>query len=209
MDVTDNAESRGTFARRSVLGVGLGGAALSLLPLLFGRGTATASAPTTTAPPKRPTVDDVDLLGFAQGVEMAARALYDMALGTSSLSGSDRDVFVTLRESHEAYVQAFSGMLGRQAPLQVNDDVVALLEADFTGSTAAVLAAAYTLESTAVATHRDIVRELQGTDGANLIASILVIEACHGTVLAAMAGKTDLDELLVNEEAAALAPAKG
>jgi hypothetical protein len=209
MDVTDNAEPRGTFARRSVLGGGLAGAAVSLLPLLFGRGNAAASAPATTAPPKRPTVDDVALLGFAQGVEMAARSLYDMALGTSSLSGSDRDVFVTIRESHDAYVQSLSGLLGRVAPLQVNEDVVALLEAGFTGSTADALAAAYTLESTAVATHRDILRELQGTDGANLVASILVIEARHGTVLAAMAGKTDLDDLLVNEEAAALAPAKG
>ena len=209
MDVTDNAESRGTFARRSVLGVGLGGAAMSLLPMLFGRGSAAASGRASTTPPLRPTADDVALLGFAQGVEMAARDLYDKALGTSSLSGSDRDVFVTIRESHDAYVQGLSGLLGREAPLQVNADVVGLLEAAFTGSTADALAAAYTLESTAVATHRDIVRELQGTDGANLIASILIIEARHGTVLAAMAGKADLDELLVNEEAAALAPAKG
>lgn len=209
MDVTDNAESGGRFARRSVLGAGLGGAALSLLPMLFGRSAAAASAPTTTAPPLRPTADDVTLLGFAQGVEMAARTLYDMALRNPNVSGIDRDVILTVRESHDAYVQGLSGMLGRQAPLQVNAGAVAAFEAVFTGSTADVLAAAYTLESTAVATHRDILGLLQGVDGANLIASILIIEARHGTVLAAMGGKSSLDDLLVSEEAAALAPAKG
>jgi hypothetical protein len=209
MDVTDNAESGGRFARRSVLGAGLGGAALSLLPLLFGRGTASASAPTTTAPPLRPTADDVTLLGFAQGVEMAARSLYDTALATSSLSGTDRDVILTIRESHDAYVQGISGLLGREAPLQVNADVVAAFEAAFAGSTADMLAAAYSIESTAVATHRDILGALQGLDGANLVASILIVEARHGTVLASMAGKSSLDELLVNVEADALAPAEG
>jgi hypothetical protein len=209
MDVTDNADSGGRFARRSVLGAGLGGAALSLLPLLFGRGSAGAAAPATTAPPLRPTADDVTLLGFAQGVEMAARALYDTALANTSIAGIDRDVILTIRESHDAYVQGLSGLLGRAAPLRVNADAVAAFEAAFSGGLADVLAAAYALESTAVATHRDILGQLQGADGANLIASILIIEARHGTVLAAMGGKTSLDDLLVSEEAAALAPAKG
>ena len=72
-----------------------------------------------------------------------------------------------------------------------------------------MLQAAYDLESTAVATHTEILGELQGTDGAGLIASILIVEAAHGTVLADMMGSTDLDVLLVNTEADALAPAEG
>ena len=72
-----------------------------------------------------------------------------------------------------------------------------------------MLDAAYTLESTAVATHTDILGKLQGTDGAALIASILIVEAAHGTVLADMNGSTDLDELLVDNEADALTPAEG
>lgn len=207
MDVTDNGESGGRFARRSVLGAGFGGAALSLL--LAGRGTASASAPTTTAPPLRPTTDDVALLDFAQGVEMAARELYDMALQSSSLSDVERAVIVTIRESHDAYVQSFSGLLGREASQQTNADAVAAFADAFGGSTADMLAAASALESTAVATHTELLGQLQGIDGAKLIASIVVIEARHGTVLASLAGKSGLDDLLVNEEAAALAPAKG
>ena len=61
----------------------------------------------------------------------------------------------------------------------------------------------------AVATHTDILGKLQGTDGAALIASILIVEARHGTVIASLNGSTDLDDLLVNTEADALAPAEG
>ena len=60
-----------------------------------------------------------------------------------------------------------------------------------------------------MATHTDILGKLQGTDGASLIASILIVEARHGTVLAIMNGSTNLDDLLVDTEADALAPAKG
>ena len=72
-----------------------------------------------------------------------------------------------------------------------------------------MLDAASALESTAVATHTDILGKLHGTDGAALIASILIVEARHGTVLASLNGSTDLDDLLVNTEADALAPAEG
>ncbi|MSX94700.1 MAG: hypothetical protein F2749_14910, partial [Actinobacteria bacterium] len=79
--------------RRALLGAGVGGAALSLLPLMSGRASASttttppgeststaAAAASTTAPPKRPTDADVALLDFAQQLELTARALYDKAL---------------------------------------------------------------------------------------------------------------------------------
>jgi hypothetical protein len=204
MDVTDNAQQGSALGRRSLLGASLAGAAISLV---VSRRNASAADPAPTAP-LRPTDDDIVLLGFAQSVEMAARALYDIALNGSAVSGVERDVFNTIRESHDAYVQSISGLLGRDAPQEVADDVIALLEAGFGGSVTEALEAASLLESTAVATHRDILGQLEGLTGAQLVASILIIEARHGTVLAALSGKSDLDDLLVSEEAAALA-AKG
>src|SRR4051794_2500966 len=94
---------------RRVLAAALSGAALSLFPILGGRvsakaGTTATSTPpsasgntnvvdttaapgpseagqtTTTAPPKRPTPEDVDLLGFAQTVELSAVSLYGHAI---------------------------------------------------------------------------------------------------------------------------------
>jgi hypothetical protein len=216
IDVTEPTPADSALRRR-LLGIGLGGAAVSLLPFLVGRAGATTpntepstttGTTTTTAPPKRPSDDDVALLGFAQSVELAARDLYDVALGTDDFDDNQRAVMATLRESHDAYAASLSGFLGRQAPQAVNpvfDD----LQSSFGGDTSSVLDAAYAFESTAVATHTDILRRLQGTDGASLIASILIVEARHGTVLAHLNGATSLDELLVNTESDALAAAEG
>lgn len=221
IDVTEPA-SADSALRRRLLGVGLGGAAVSLLPFLMGRASATTppsgptdttpesttASTTTTTPPKRPSGDDVALLGFSQSVELAARNLYDVALAANAFDDNQRAVLATIRESHDAYAASLSGMLGRNAPQVVNpafDDV----RSTFTGDVASVLQAAYGLESTAVATHTAILGELQGTDGALLIASILIVEARHGTVLAYLAGATSLDDLLVKTEADALMPAEG
>ncbi len=216
IDVTEPAPADSALRRR-LLGIGLGGAALSLLPFLMGRASATTTTgstsdttptTTTTAPAKRPSTDDVTLLGFAQSVELAARDLYDVALGTSGFDADQRAVIATIRESHDAYAASLSAILGRLAP-QTPNPVVDSLSSSFAGERSTVLAAAYTLESTAVATHTDILGKLQGTDGATLIASILIVEARHGTVLAYLNGKTELDDLLVNDEADALTPAEG
>lgn len=217
IDVTEPAQPDSALRRR-LLGIGLGGAAVSLLPFLIGRASATtpSSGPsdttpattTTTSPPKRPTNDDVALLGFAQTIELAARNLYDVALATKDFDDNERAVLATIRESHEAYATSLSGELGRDALQEINpifDD----LKSSFAGDKASVLEAAYGIESTAVATHTEILSKLQGTDGASLIASILIVEARHGTVLASLNGSDDLDTLLVDKEADALAPAEG
>jgi Ferritin-like domain len=212
IDVTEPA-SADSALRRRLLGIGLGGAAVSLLPFLMGRADATTpdtttGTTTTTTPPKRPSGDDVALLGFSQSVELAARNLYDVALAADGFDDNQRAVLATIRESHDAYAASLSGLLGRQAPQVVNpafDDV----QSTFTGDVSSVLQAAYGLESTAVATHTAILGELQGTDGASLIASILIVEARHGAVLAYLNGATSLDDLLVNTEADALSPVEG
>jgi Ferritin-like domain len=216
IDVTDPAPPDSAFRRR-LLGIGLGGAAVSLLPWLVGRASATTTtsatsdttpATTTTVPPKRPSDADVELLGFAQTVEIAAFRLYEEALGTAEFSEEERAVIATFHDAHQAYAQSLSGFLGRDAPQVLNPIYDEMLEA-FSGDRASVLTAAYDLESVAVATHTDILGQLQGTDGAALIASILIVEGAHGTVLADIAGETDLDILLVKTEADALAPVGG
>ena len=216
IDVTEPAAADSALRRR-LLGIGLGGAAVSLLPFLVGRANATTpttgpsdttATTTTTAPPKQPTDDDVSLLGFSQSVELAARNLYDVALGTDDFDDNTRAVLATIRESHDAYAASLSAILGRQAPQTVNP-VFDTMQSSFGGDKQSVLDAAYALESTAVATHTEVLGKLQATDGASLIASILIVEARHGTVLAYMNGSTDLDELLVDKEADALTPAEG
>jgi len=221
IDVTEPAQPDGALRRR-LLGIGLGGAAVSLLPFLAGRAGATtpATGPTDTAstdtspattttstPPKRPSDDDVTLLGFAQSVEIAAFRLYDVALATDNFDDNDRAVLATIHDAHQAYAASLSGFLGREAPQEVNP-IYDEVQSSFSGDRSSVLDAAYQLESTAVATHTDVLSQLQGTDGAALIASMLIVEARHGTVIAYLNGSTDLDELLVANEADALTPAE-
>ena len=200
------------LARRAVIGVGLGGAALSLLPFLSGRAGASATtepastdaATTTTAPPQRPTADDVALLGFAQQVEATAVALYNVALKVTGWTDKQALVVTFIRDAHLAYAQSLSGLLGRDAPNSISQEVFDANSAAFGGTPEEALASAGALESTAVATHGDVIAQLLGTDAASLIASIQINEARFCTVLADIAGETDPAVLLVDEEAASL-----
>jgi hypothetical protein len=198
----------GHLGRRRLFGATVGGA-LSLVPFLSGRASAGSGETTTTPPPRRPTDDDVVLLSFAQTVEWAARDLYDIALDGDSLDDTVRPVVQTIREAHESYAQAISAMLGREAPNEAAAEVVEVLSEAFGGAQADVMEAAVLLESTAVATHENILGLLDGVDGSELVASILIVEARHGTVLRNLAGVSELDDLLFTEEADALTPAEG
>ena len=211
-DLTDapGSGTPATATRRRMLGAGIAGAALSLLPMAVRRAGAqsdstTPSSGATTAPPKRPTEADVTLLAFAQAVELAAVELYRTAVKAGGLDQSQNLVLATLLEAHRAFADSISALLGRAAPGETAQSVVAGRRSGFgSSSITARLAAASELESALVATHRQIIGQLAGTDGAARVASILVAEARHGTLLADVAGATDLGSLLVDREATAI-----
>lgn len=171
-------------------------------------GDTTPAATTTTASPKQPTGDDATLLGFAQSFELAAVQLYGVALASGSLSETTLSIVTSVHQSHVSYAQSLNALLGRKAPGEALPDATEMFGEDFGGDEDAFLTAAYTLEDTAVATHTDLIEQLQGTDGAALLASILIVEAEHATVFADLAGETDLDTLILTS-AEALVPAEG
>jgi len=218
-----------SVARRRLLAAGAAGTALSLLPLLAGRAGAasastgsttdstgdttadstsdttggstaeTAAATTTTAPPKRPTDEDIALLSFAQMIELAARDLYNVALGKSVFADATLEAVKAIGEAHEAYAQAISGLVGRAAPNSPHTELFDQLSAGFSGSVTDVATAARSLENNLVATHVDIIGKLAGVDGSALIASMVVVEARHATVLAHIAGVDTLDDQLATD----------
>ena len=192
------------IGRRHVLGAGVGGAALSLLPFLAGRAQASAGDTTTTAPPLPPTDADVALLGQAQQIELTFVDLFETAIAAADWSDDEAAVMVEFREAHKEYAAALSALLGRHAPNTPSESLMGSLVAGFSGAKDGILSAAYDAESGAVAAHDEILGQLQGTNGAVLIASIQMAEARHCTVLAAMNGQTDLAQLLVDDEADAL-----
>lgn len=201
-----SSSNRAAMGRRALLGAGIGGAALSLLPFLSGSAGATPpeEAATTTAPPRRPTADDAELLGLLQSAELAAQALYTEAVNVGGWSDEQAALVNFILEAHRGYGQSLSGQLGRAAPGRRNDELFDAWRADFTGAPDQVLAAAYDLESALVATHLEALAVLEGTNGAASISSMMINEARFCTALADLNGSTDNSELLVDNEADSL-----
>jgi hypothetical protein len=183
------------IGRRNLIGMagvaGLAGAAASLL----------AAQTTLAAPdqPNQPTDADTALLAEAMSLEIAARDLY-LAQLAANPSGDLAVAVNVMAQNHEAYAQAIAGITGLSAGDYRNDAVYDSLEADFTSSGFA--AAAHGLEQTAVATHTALLGEYESADAVTLTASILVVEARHATVLAAVLGVDDLDTLFGNDQPA-------
>lgn len=132
-------------------------------------------------PPKQPTEADIELLGVAQSAELAVRDLYSAALIFGRFSDEQQSVLQLFRDHHTAYVQALNGFLGKSATSKRNESLFASF-ADQVRSTATALSALQSLENILVATHTDVVGSLIGLDGANLMASILVVEARHAAI---------------------------
>lgn len=168
--------------------------------------TSTGSEPAaaTTLPPSRPTPDDVPLLAFAQSFELTARDLYQSAIDGGS-AGSFADVFTTLAENHEEYGNVIAGILGTDAPQRRDDAIFEQYQAGFGARLPeAVARAGYEFESTAVATHTDLIGQLVGIDGASTLAALLVVESRHCTVLAHLAGQGDDMAALLENSASPL-----
>jgi hypothetical protein len=107
-----------------------------------------------TTPPGPPTSADLALLAGLQGLELAARDLYQAAIDAGADDGAG--VLATLQANHAGYANAISGLIGGAAPQARNDVIFDQYRADFeTDDVAAVAAAGYDLESGAVATHLD------------------------------------------------------
>jgi hypothetical protein len=138
---------------------------------------------TTTAPPRRPTEDDRELLAFANSLELAAAELYQVALDTESLDEDTTTIAVGFADHHRQYAEAIAGLIGSDAPNEANEAIVRSLRREFEGDQESILAAAFELETAAAATHLELLASLAGTDGAALVASIQPIEARQATVL--------------------------
>jgi len=153
--------------------------------------TTTAAATTTTfpTPPEHPTPADQVLLNFAGGVELAAQSCYDNVLDRvrSGQLTFDQDTLTAIevfRQHHLSYSQSIAAILGKLAAIVPNPAALNAFGTAFsTGSTDEIVDAAKQLEDIACATHLSLLPQLVGTDGASLLASILIVEGQHSTAL--------------------------
>jgi len=177
----------------------------------------TAAATTTTfpEPPERPTPGDQVLLNFAGGVELAAQSCYDNVLDRvrSGQLTFDQDTLTAIevfRQHHLSYAQSIAAMLGKLAAIVPDPAALAAFGTAFsTGSTDDIIDAAKQLEDIACATNLSLIPQLTGTDGAALLASILIVEGQHSTALQVLSGDSpDLPPSGLESLSGAISPDK-
>ena len=185
--------------RRQLLAAGFAGTVIGLSGArsVAAGTTPPADEPTTTTTPTRPTASDLVLLQFGYSAELSATDLYQAALD----AGAEDELVVVLRNNHRAYADILRAILSTSVVDRREESLFDEYASAFEEPDLATLAStAYDLESSLVATHTEQLRSLQNVDGARRIASILIVEARHCTVLADAAGLgDDLDALFVND----------
>ncbi len=182
IDNLDEATETGARDRRTMLVAGLAGAVAAI-----------AGASKVSAAENDFTAAELDILRFAQRLELTARDLYDAAMA----AGATGAIWEAMSEQHEAYAQSIAGLTGLSGDSR-NDEVFDALVGAFSSSDAAE--AAYDLESAAAATHIEVLGLLTHRPASQLVASIISAESRHCVVLADLTGRgTDLTALLVND----------
>jgi hypothetical protein len=150
---------------------------------------------------------DKALLNVAQSAELAVHDLYLNAIAKAGFSGDELATMQLFADHHLAYVQAIGGLLGSDAPFERDDAIYQ----QFLGATSSGATAARTLqalENTLVATHTDILSRIVGTNGAELVASVIVVEARHAAVFGSLP-TVSLTSALDNPAVSLLPPATG
>ena len=150
---------------------------------------------------------DKALLVVAQSAELAVHDLYLNAIAKAGFSGDELATMQLFADHHLAYAQAIGGLLGSDAPFERDDAIYQ----QFVGTTSSGATAArtlQTLENTLAATHTDILSRIEGTNGAELVASIIVVEARHAAVFGTLP-TISLTSALDNTAQSLLPPATG
>lgn len=166
----------------------------------------TTEATEATEPPKRPTAADVELLGFAQGLERTAHDLFAAAIDAGAAGDTDR-VLLVCREIHQAHIDAYSAMLGTNARDQRDDALFEEWSASFdVAALEEVAAGAYDFESVAAATHIDMLGQLENLDAVRLAAAVAMTDSRLCAVFADMSGRGDDFNTMFDNGADALSP---
>ena len=145
------------------------------------RNATVPTAPLRSAPSERPNAADSELLAFAQGAELAVHDLYTKAVDSGRFTGDELTMLEQFAAHHLAYAQSINGLIGKDATNQRNEGVYAAYASQMSTGPSAYRAL-QALENTLVATHTDILSNLENHDAAVLVASIITVEARHAAV---------------------------
>jgi rubrerythrin len=194
-----DADDATRSARRDFLrGVGFGAAALTVggATLLVPAMTAAAQEPqpmpisAVTTSPRRPTPEDIQVLLFAQSVELAAAEGYRLAADTGLISEEVTPVALGFRQHHLEHARGVGAQAGSGARGRPNRAVVAEFGPRLQAATneRELLEVAFELEMAAASTYAFALGAVQATRSAELMAAIMPIEARHAVVLGEVLG---------------------
>ena len=153
-----------------------------------------------TAPPLQPTAQDKETLNIALGVELAIRDLYADIVAAGNLSDEESPVILLIHSHHVAYAQSLGGLLGRAAINKRNNATYAEFSGNLTGTFTSIASQLVAIENGAVTRHIDSLNQLEGLNGATLIASIISIESRHAAALGSVT-KKPLNAIIENNQA--------
>jgi len=179
--------------RRFLQQVGLGGVALplgsSLVPASRLLPAAWGQEDEEGAP-----LDDLTIAMFAEQVELAAAAAYQVAAETGLLDATAVEVGTLFAEHHADHAGAFAALAGDQATGVPNDALLEVFGPMITEAAdqAEILDVAFQLEQGAVSTYHFALGVL-GADAAAVVSTIMPIEAQHAVVLGGVLGKDMAD----------------
>lgn len=181
---TLHAETRG-FRRRTLLKrAAVGGAALTVggTVLPIGR----------LLPAGAQGLTDGDIAAFAESVELAAVAAYQMAGASGLLPKPVLDAALKFAGHHQAHAEAFGGAAGAGASKKPNAALLTALgpQLQAANTVAKIGEFALDLENAAAATYLFALGALTSTAALQLTASILPVESQHAVVWGIILGRT-------------------
>jgi hypothetical protein len=169
-----------TTRRRLIASLLAGGAIVAVAPLLAGH----ASAAEAGGPPHR---DAADNEALNSSLERESRMVATYRKAIVGLTENDLIAMTLILDHHVAYAQALTGYLA----VDVKTPGSAPL-ASPAGSLASIARQLAALEDQTATIHTDILATIKGLDAANLLASIVTVEARHSAALELVAGASPI-----------------
>lgn len=145
----------------------------------------TTSAGVSTTSPRRPQPEDIELVTFAQSLELAAVAAYQLVIDSGLLDDETSRVARLFQRHHQEHADAHGGLAGKETSSRANPGLVELFgpRIERASSAEEALQIAYEIEQAAAATHVANIGGYLATGPAALSAAIAPVEGRHGVVL--------------------------
>jgi hypothetical protein len=178
----DQVATRRNFVRN----LGLGGAAIAFGTMLVPvAGLVPDAMAQTTAKGADIPADDLQLVLFAQGLELAAQAAYQAMVATGKLQGQPQESARTFGRHHGEHAAALAALTPKaQVVISPNAKILALFSPKIGGAADAnaLMQVAFDIETGAASTYQLAMGALTNWQGAAAVATIQPIEAQHAVV---------------------------